>query len=144
MAKTRFDLIPFESLAEIADVLEYGANKYEAHNWARGADWSRYFSALCRHVFAWWRGEDKDPETGYSHLAHAGCCLLFLMQYQRHGWGKDDRFLGPKEGEKFVKDDGRTLPERRPPTDLDKLMALGFTSDYLEFKANHAHELPQS
>jgi len=109
MAKTRFDLIPFEAIGEIADVLEYGAKKYEAHNWARGADWSRYFSALCRHVFAWWAGEDKDPETGFSHLAHAGCCLCFLMQYQRHGWGTDDRFRGPTEGEVFVKDDGRSV-----------------------------------
>ena len=112
MAKTRFDLVPFEAIGEIADVLEYGANKYEAHNWARGADWSRYFSALCRHIFAWWAGEDKDPETGFSHLAHAGCCLVFLMQYQRYGWGTDDRFRCPEEGEVFVKDDGRGTAQR--------------------------------
>ena len=65
----------------------------------------RYFAAMCRHVFAWWGGEDADPETGYSHLAHAGCCLLFLMEYQRNGWGTDDRFKGP-DGERFTKDDG--------------------------------------
>lgn len=104
--KTRFDLVPFEAVADIADVLAYGAHKYSANNWCRGADWSRYFAALCRHVFAWWNGEDRDPETGLSHLAHAGCCLIFLMQYQRHGWGTDDRFTGPDQGE-FIKSDGR-------------------------------------
>lgn len=104
--KTRFDLVPFGAIGEIADVLAYGADKYEANNWARGTAWSRYFAALCRHVFAWWRGEDQDPETGFSHLAHAGCCLLFLLEYQRHGWGQDDRFRGP-DGAAFTKDDGR-------------------------------------
>lgn len=108
--KTRYDLVPFEAIAEIADVLEYGAQKYSANNWCRGADWSRYFAALCRHVFAWWNGEDRDPETGFSHLAHAGCCLVFLMQYQRHSWGTDDRFTGPDD-QPFRKADGRPTPD---------------------------------
>jgi len=104
-AKTRFDLVPFASVGEIADVLAHGADKYTNNNWCRGTNWGRYFSALCRHVFAWWRGEDKDPETGFSHLAHAGCCLIFLMEYQRNNWGTDDRFKGP-DGSTFTKFDG--------------------------------------
>jgi hypothetical protein len=113
--KTRFDLIPFRAVAEIADVLEFGAEKYSANNWCRGTRWGRYFAALCRHIFAWWAGEDRDPETGYSHLAHAGCCLLFLLEYQHHGWGEDDRFLGP-DGRSFVKHDGYSeLPQLAHP-----------------------------
>lgn len=113
--KTRFDLVPFSAVGEIADVLEFGAQKYSANNWCRGTEWSRYYAALCRHVFAWWQGEDLDPETGLSHLAHAGCCLLFLMEYQRNAWGTDDRFKGP-DGETFVKHDGRALEEAAVPS----------------------------
>ena len=103
--KPRWDLIPSGAIEEIAQVLAFGANKYGEHNWARGAAWHRYFRALCSHVFAWWRGEDRDPETGLNHLAHAGCCLVFLMEYQRHGWGTDDRFRVPDD-KPFTKHDG--------------------------------------
>ena len=90
-AKTRYDLLPPELLEETAKVLTFGAQKYSAHNWAQGASWSRYFSAMMRHMWAWWGGEDNDPETGFSHLAHAACCLSFLIAYQRRGLGEDDR-----------------------------------------------------
>jgi hypothetical protein len=104
-SKPRLDLVPWPAIEEIAEVLTYGAKKYDANNWCRGAAWGRYFAALCRHIFAWWGGENKDPETGLSHLAHAGCCLIFLMSYQRNGWGTDDRFTGP-DGSAFTKHDG--------------------------------------
>ena len=106
--KTRYDLIPWCAVGEIADVLAYGADKYTANNWCRGTNWGRYFAALCRHVFAWRAGEDKDPETGFSHLAHAGCCLIFLMEYQRNQLGQDDRLSGP-DGKDFTKYDGIDL-----------------------------------
>ena len=92
--KSRYDLLPPEMLEETAQVLAFGAQKYSDNNWVKGASWSRYFSAMMRHMWAWWRGEDNDPETGYSHLAHASCCLGFLMAYQRRGIGKDDRLKG--------------------------------------------------
>jgi hypothetical protein len=103
-SKPRLELVPWAAVTEIAEVLTFGAEKYDANNWCRGARWGRYFAALCRHIFAWWGGEEKDPETGKSHLAHAGCCLLFLMEYQRNNWGSDDRFKGP-DNQPFVKHD---------------------------------------
>lgn len=93
-AKTRYDLLPPELLEETARVLTFGAQKYSAHNWAQGASWSRYFSAMMRHMWAWWRGEDNDPETGFSHLAHAACCLSFLIAYQRRGLGEMIEYNG--------------------------------------------------
>jgi hypothetical protein len=103
--KVRLDLVPTAAVEQVAAVLTFGARKYGDNNWCRGARWGRYYAAALRHVFAWWRGEDRDPETGLSHLAHAVCCLLFLMEYQDNGWGADDRFREPDGGE-FKKADG--------------------------------------
>ena len=89
--KARIDLIPHEYITETAEVLTLGAEKYGADNWAQGADWSRYFAAMQRHLWAWKSGEDVDPETGKSHLAHASCCLAFLVAYQARNLGADDR-----------------------------------------------------
>lgn len=84
--KLDWSLLPIDSVEEILKVLEFGKRKYAAWNWASngGFKYSRLFGSLLRHIFAWWRGEDKDPETGLSHLAHAGCNILFLLYYIKH------------------------------------------------------------
>lgn len=92
--KVRVELLPVGPLNDIAEILTFGANKYDDHNWRKGFKWSRLIGALLRHVFAWVGGQDKDPETGKSHLAHAGCCLLFLLEHERRGLGEDDRYKG--------------------------------------------------
>lgn len=89
--KVRWSLIPWDALLGALHVLEFGADKYGPDNWQNGADWSRYFNALQRHLLAWWMGEKADADTGRSHLHHALCCLLFLAAYEMRGIGKDDR-----------------------------------------------------
>jgi hypothetical protein len=63
-------------------------------NWEHGMKWSRVYGALLRHLTAWWGGEDKDPETGRSHLWHVACCVTFLLTYEMRGAGEDDRWKG--------------------------------------------------
>jgi hypothetical protein len=46
---------------------------------------------MMRHMWAWWRGEEKDPETGMSHLWHAACCVMFLIAYEARRAGTDNR-----------------------------------------------------
>lgn len=89
--KSRVDLLPVRPMLDIGAVLEFGARKYAPWNWARGFDWSRPYAAALRHLYAWYGGEDLDQETGLSHLAHAACCLLFLLEYEHSGAGHDDR-----------------------------------------------------
>lgn len=95
--KPAFDLLPPRALADVSAVLGYGANKYAAHNWRKATRWGRYSAAALRHVFAWLSGEDLDKESGLPHLAHATCCLLFLLELQSTGVGEDDRWREERE-----------------------------------------------
>lgn len=90
-AKVRMELLPPELIEATATVLTFGAKKYEDRNWEKGMKWGRVFGALMRHLWAWWRNEAADPETGYSHLWHAACCLAFLIAYEQRNVGEDDR-----------------------------------------------------
>lgn len=81
---------PF-SHRRLLEVLQFGAGKYAERNWEKGMDWSRVYAAAERHLHSWWSGEDRDPETGFSHLAHALTCLHFLNHYEERQVGKDDR-----------------------------------------------------
>ncbi|WP_183229376.1 dATP/dGTP diphosphohydrolase domain-containing protein [Bartonella callosciuri] len=89
--KARLELIPPLALIEIGKVLEFGAKKYGADNWRNGMHWSRFHGAALRHLLAWFGGENKDSESDLSHLAHAACCLLFLMECEAKQIGRDDR-----------------------------------------------------
>lgn len=85
--KLDWALLPFESVEEIIKVLMVGAKKYKRDNWQLVEDGdTRYFNAAMRHITSWKQGEDLDPETGLQHLAHAGCCLLFLISKNRVGY----------------------------------------------------------
>lgn len=90
-AKLPWHLLPGDAVEEIVKVLDFGAKKYSERNWEQGMSWNRPFAALMRHMWAWWRREEADPETGLSHLAHAGCCILFLLAYEKRTIGKDNR-----------------------------------------------------
>lgn len=76
----------------VARVMTFGKIKYAAHNWRKGIAISRLMSASLRHIFAFIGGEDKDPETGESHLAHASCCLMFALETMEQRPQFDDRF----------------------------------------------------
>ena len=89
--KLRYDLVPWDAMDEVTAVLTFGAIKYADRNWERGMNWGRLIGAAFRHVTKWAMGEKLDPETGKSHLAHAICCLLFLLAYEIRGIGHDDR-----------------------------------------------------
>lgn len=89
-AKRRYSLLPKGTVNSVVDVLEYGAStKYEIDNWQKvPSARTRYYDAAMRHIDAWFNGDLKDAETGLPHLAHAICCLMFLMWFD--GEAADD------------------------------------------------------
>jgi len=89
--KLRMDLIPPEADEELAKILTKGAKKYAPRNWELGMKWSTCVASLKRHLLAWEKGEDLDPETGESHMSHILCNAAFLVTYIQRKIGEDDR-----------------------------------------------------
>ena len=73
--------VPPNALLAVAKVLTFGAQKYGRDNWRQveNAE-TRYLDAALRHINAYQRGEAADPESGESHLAHAVCSLMFMLE----------------------------------------------------------------
>lgn len=84
--KLEYSLVPKGVINKVVKVLGFGAKKYAKDNW-RYVDNAkeRYYNAGMRHLNQWWEGEKNDPETGENHLAHAMCCLIFLLAFDLEG-----------------------------------------------------------
>lgn len=79
--KPRMDLIPPHAELLLAQVLTFGAEKYAPNNWRNVEDPERrYLAAAMRHINAHRQGELMDSESGLPHLAHAMCCLAFVLE----------------------------------------------------------------
>jgi hypothetical protein len=112
--KPPMDLVPWEAMTGVAQVLDFGRQKYAPHNWRKGFLWCRLTSAALRHVFAWLSGEDLDPESGLSHIDHALCCLMFLSAHIKSQLGKDDRAC------KLLTEGRADVPEQLPAAHVPK------------------------
>ena len=129
--KPRMSLLPKGSLNAVIRVLEFGASKYQADNWKHVPEAkTRYYDAMQRHIDAWWQGEQKDPETGEHHLAHAICCGMFL-------WWFDDMDTKVMAGQGFAAKFVRKgdLPERGPIDQLGYQLDQGVPKAILEAQA---------
>lgn len=126
--KPRLSLLPWRAVQQIVAVLEFGAAKYGADNWQRVPEArQRYFDATMRHLLAWWDGERLDAESGLPHLAHAGCCILFLL------WSDKDA-----SEQKATHDEARACEEQRWPTGGPQ-----YTREQLVQKIAQAHQAAQ-
>lgn len=76
--KLKWSLVDFESLESMVKVLEFGAKKYDTDNWKKGLYTTQICESLLRHLFAFMKGEDKDPESGLSHIGHIQSNAMFL------------------------------------------------------------------
>jgi deoxycytidylate deaminase len=72
------ELVPYEAIQAMEDVLRYGAKKYKPNNWKEVDDPQRYVAALYRHLEAWRGDEVFDEESGLHHLHHAITNIAFL------------------------------------------------------------------
>lgn len=100
--KPPITLLPLRALWEAARVMGFGATKYARHNWLGGIAYSRLADAAMRHIIQFTDGKDNDdepdangnPGSGLSHLAHAACCVLMLLETHLRRPDLDDRYKG--------------------------------------------------
>ena len=97
--KTEWDLLPLGPVEEIVKVLMHGKEKYGRDNWQLVDNpIRRYYSAAQRHLAAFRRArfDTKNPfdavdsESKLHHLAHAACCILFLLWHERKELCQED------------------------------------------------------
>lgn len=89
--KLRIDLVPVSAITALAAVLTFGAKKYSDRNWEKGFKWTRVYGALLRHLLLWYAGQNKDEESGLSHLDHILCNAAFLKEFETTHPELDDR-----------------------------------------------------
>lgn len=90
--KPSAQFIPPVAIIEESVVMALGAAKYGAFNWQDDpVDATTYYSAAIRHLLQWFSGEDVDPESGASHLAHVRACMGIILDAQAAGNLIDDR-----------------------------------------------------
>ncbi len=89
-------LIPKIALEEAAKAFKVGEYKYSRYNYYKGHYASQLVSALLRHAYAWSEGEERDPIDGQSHLGSVIACASMILQQQKLGTLKDNRYKEEK------------------------------------------------
>ena len=93
-------VIPSASLLHLGEVMKLGAEKYGPFNWRETpVPAETYVDAAMRHLLSWQDGEDLDPESGMSHLAHIMACCAILIDAKENGMLDDNRPVAGRVGE---------------------------------------------
>lgn len=129
--KSLMSLVDPWALEGLAKVLTFGAKKYRPWGWkTSGFPYSRVLDSLHRHLAAFERGEDLDPESGLPHIDHIGANWMFLSYYTKEMKHLDDRFNAPRKQESHV---GVEFP-----TEEDMDAAQEYPTDTRPWKFNEA------
>jgi hypothetical protein len=113
--KVPLHLVPPYALEQTAWVHKLGSEKYGPYNWRKtGVCASTYVSAIMRHLNAWRDGEDLDPESGISHIAHIATSCNILLDAAHCGTLQDDRNKKPPVPEAEAIKDEPVVPDKLP------------------------------
>ena len=79
--KLRLSLVPGQIIRDIAQVREYGCEKYhDPENW-RQVEMQRYIDAFYRHWLKFIEDPNAiDEESGLPHYKHCACNLAFICE----------------------------------------------------------------
>jgi hypothetical protein len=85
------DLIPFDTICHIGEVLTAGAKKYADRNWEQGMSCMVVVGCLMRHLTKFVTGNNVDKETGIPHIDLVMFNAIMLSRYYRKHKEFDDR-----------------------------------------------------
>ena len=92
VGKPTYSPIPPIALMALGAAMQDGVNKYGIFNWRDSKVTSTvFYDAILRHLFAWYSGEQRAPDSGIHHLAHAMAGLAILLDAEYHSVLNDDR-----------------------------------------------------
>ena len=81
--KPRLTLVPQQILYDVAEVREYGINKYGKEESWRKVEIERYRDATFRHFLAYLKNpQGVDEESGLKHIKHLACNIAFLCELE--------------------------------------------------------------
>ena len=81
--KPRLTLVPQRILYDIAEVREYGINKYGKKESWRKVEIERYRDAAFRHFLSYLKNpQGVDEESGLKHIKHLACNIAFLCELE--------------------------------------------------------------
>jgi len=99
-----YSSVPQTVIWELGVAMLEGARKYGRHNYrVSGVRASVYVDAAKGHIDQWWEGEDKDPDTGLSHITKSIASLVVLRDAMINDMYVDDR--PPKASLEALRDD---------------------------------------
>jgi hypothetical protein len=85
-AKLPVELVPPEAIEAIAEILDFGRQKYTEDGWKEVPNaYRRYTAAALRHIYAILRGELIDEDSGKPHVYHLACNAAFLCYLHKRG-----------------------------------------------------------
>ncbi len=90
--KADLSLIPAIALEAAAKAFQVGEKKYGRYNFYKGHQASQLIAAAMRHLIAWMEGEEFDPVDGQPHMGSVIACAAMLLQQQKLGTLKDNRY----------------------------------------------------
>ena len=84
--KPRLSLVPSQIIWDIAEIRQFGNEKYhDPDNW-RTVELERYIDALYRHFLRFLDDpKGKDEESGLEHYKHMACNLAFICAMLAQG-----------------------------------------------------------
>lgn len=90
--EARLELVPPSAIEEVSRVLALGEKKYGKNDYLKtNLKHTKMVRKALRHITAYLKGYDTDPEIGTHHIAHAITNLLILLEMVIINRGDDDR-----------------------------------------------------